>query len=77
MKQGDKVHYIPYIDCMESEMENGIIKRLAPNGQGAFVVYNCNGQWNNIDNYTAANTNFRDLKLGWVDNARNAKFCNL
>jgi len=75
MNIGDKVHYIPFEGCDENQMENGLVKRLTSDGQGAFVVYNCNGEWDNIDNYTAANTNFKDLKLGWVKNARNSRFC--
>ena len=72
MKKGDKVHYIPFEGCDETQMENGIVKRETPDKTGAFVVYNCGGDWDNYENYTAASTNFRDLKPGWVDNARNS-----
>ena len=71
LTMGKKVHYIPFDGCDESIMENGIVKRITPDGNGAFVVYNCGGNWNDFQNYTAANTNLRDLKLGWVENARN------
>jgi len=66
MEAGDKVHYIPFEGCDEREMENGIVKRLTPDGDGAFVIYNCGGDWDNYLDYTAANTNFRDLKEGWI-----------
>ena len=31
-----------------------------------FVVYNCAGEWDRYEQYTAASTNFRDLKKGWI-----------
>ncbi len=55
-KEGDFVVYKP-------TGEVGRIKRLTPAGDGAFVVYNCNKDWNKYKDYTAANTNFRDLEL--------------
>lgn len=67
MKAGDKVHYIPFKDCDPSQYENGIIKREMENGIGFFVVYSCDGNWDRIDDYTAANTNKRDLRPGWLD----------
>jgi len=74
MKSGDKVHYIPSEGCDMSLYENGIIKSETPNKEGFFVVYNCNGEWDRIDEYTAANTNKRDLRFGWHPEARNKKF---
>ena len=73
MKAGDKVHYIPFEGCEPSQYENGIIKRETSNKEGFFVVYNCAGNWERIEDYTAANTNKRDLKPGWHEEARNAK----
>ena len=70
MKVGEKVHYIPFDGCPESLYENGIIKSFAPNGN-PFVVYNCNGEWHRIKDYTAANTPPDNLKPGWNPNARN------
>ena len=72
MKAGDKVHYVPFKGCDPSVFENGIIKKETPNGKGFFVVYNCNGEWNRIDEYTAANTPKEMLKPGWHSEARNA-----
>lgn len=62
LKKGDKVHYQPehFGDKM---WENGIVKRAVKDG--AFVVYNCDGNWDRIDDYTAAKTSYDDLKLGW------------
>ena len=66
---GQRVHYLPDFGIPE----NGIVKRLSENG--AFVVYNCNGEWDRLEDYTAANTNARDLRPGWTVHARNKKFC--
>lgn len=74
MEAGDKVHYIPFEGCPASLYENGIIKRETPARKGFFVVYNCNGEWHRINDYTAANTNKRDLKPGWHPEARNKNF---
>ena len=74
MKAGDKVTYIPFRGCSVEQMENGVIKRLTDDEQGAFVVYNCNGEWDKIEDYTAANTNFRNLLPDWTEGARNRKF---
>lgn len=63
IKPGDKVHYTP----SHGKKENGIVKSLTPDGEGAFVVYNCNKDWDNYQNYTGCSTNFRDLKPGWAD----------
>ena len=65
LKIGDKVHYQPdhYSD---DEFENGMVKEIRDNiNDSIFVVYNCNGNWNNFRNYTSALTNLRDLKIGW------------
>lgn len=63
LKVGDKVHYQPE-HYSEDEWDNGIVKRI-PDHRSVFVVYNCGGDWDNYDLYTAALTNGRDLKEGW------------
>lgn len=66
IKIGDKVHYQPEQDKEENRYENGIIKSITKyENDSVFVVYNCAGDWNNYKNYTAANTNIRNLYLGW------------
>ena len=40
----------------------GIIKSIT--NKGAFVVYNCGGNWKDYKNYTAAFTPFDELVLG-------------
>jgi len=64
-KLKQKIHYIPFNGCDPSKHENGIIKAIQ-NEKYVFVVYHCNGDWKNIDNYTAASTRTTDLKDGWI-----------
>jgi len=58
MKIGDKVTYFKF------KKEKGIIKNLCDDDH-VFVVYNCDNNWENYHNYTAARTKISDLKLGW------------
>lgn len=61
---GDKVHYLPdHYSLIQAE--NGIVKEVRPGDDGCFVVYNCNHEWHRYYDYTAAKTNYRDLKPGW------------
>lgn len=60
IRKGLKVTYVtPFKE------ENGVVKRVCEEDDAAFVVYHCNNDWNNYENYTAAKTSFKDLKLGW------------
>jgi len=68
LKNGCKVHYTN----ISGVTENGIVKS-ASMLETVFVVYNCDGDWEGYENYTASRTHFRDLKPGWVNDARNAK----
>jgi hypothetical protein len=63
---GQRVHYCPD----NGPYENGIIKSITD--AAVFVVYNCGGNWDRYWDYTAANTNPRDLATEWVNDARNA-----
>lgn len=73
LKVGDKVCYQPEHYLENNKFENGIIKEIpgfAFDANHSYynsvrVVYNCRGNWDNYENYTAALTNLRDLKLGW------------
>jgi hypothetical protein len=68
LKQGDKVHYIPFEDCDDSQKENGIVKMIPDHTDFAvFVVYHWNGKSGDFRDYTAALTNLRDLKKGWIN----------
>ena len=67
MKIGDKVHYIRE----SGYIEDGIIKTLQVDDKrgvlGAFVVYDCDDNWEGYQGYTAALTRIEDLRLGWFD----------
>ena len=44
----------------------GVVKEIRQNNNNSvFVVYNCNGDWDNFKNYTSTLTSLTDLKLGW------------
>ena len=66
-KAGQKVHYEPDHYRRENIFENGIIKRVDSTCEVAWVVYNCDGNWDRIEDYTAACTDFKDLKPGWKE----------
>lgn len=61
IKEGTKVHYTP----SHGAKENGIVKSME--GENAFVVYKCAGDWGNYKNYTGASTCLKNLTYGWVD----------
>lgn len=62
---GQKVYYQPK-HYNSDEWENGIIKEIPTHTNEAVrVVYNCNNDWDNYQNYTSALTKLEDLKLGW------------
>ncbi len=62
---GHKVYYIPFDGCNDSECENGMVKSIS-DAENLFVVYHCGGDWKNFQNYTAARTSIKDLKVGWI-----------
>lgn len=67
---GDKVQYRPHINCDKSLIENGVVKGFPSKSvdrfeELVFVVYNCNGDWNNYHNYTGVSTHVNHLYKGW------------
>jgi hypothetical protein len=79
LQVGDKVHYQPkhYINTpiinkqgeeeLINKFENGIVKEIPEHTKTSVrVVYNCNGEWNNYQDYTSALTDLRDLNFGWL-----------
>lgn len=66
MKKGDRVHYIPYPNCPTTEISNGIVKYIDPRTLSLFVVFHCNNDWDNYENYTAQSCNYIQLGEGWV-----------
>lgn len=63
IKIGTPVYYKPGY----GRLENGIIKSFSSIADTVFVVYNCGGNWEDYQNYTAASTRIQDLYPGWVD----------
>jgi len=66
--EGDSVCYIRDGETDPKKYENGVIKTLHPDGDKAWVVYNCGGEWHKYKEYTGALTNFSNLKPGWTNN---------
>ena len=60
MKIGDKVAYIK----PDGSYENGIVKSFGMN-EGVFVVFNCAGEWDSYQDYTAARCYRNQLVKGW------------
>lgn len=60
-KVGEKVHYVPPY----GKIENGIVKEVRD--EICFVVYNCDNDWKNYKDYTAASTYKRNLEKGWIN----------
>ena len=57
-KKGDKVTY--------QGTEQGIVKRDQINSTFVFVVFHCNDDWEDFENYTAQSTPVEYLTKGWV-----------
>lgn len=59
LKPGTKVTY-----KTDGVGKKGIVKGVQ-NDKYAFVVYHCNNNWSDYENYTAARTRIEDLEMGW------------
>lgn len=62
MKAGYKVTYVPD----HGNIQWGIIKEMHPTEKFAWVVYHCNDDWDDYENYTGQLTNLKNLKRGWI-----------
>ena len=62
LSEGDYVNYIPFKNCDKSQYEYGRIKSIQ-SSEFVFVVYNCNNDWDNYQNYTGQRTAIKDLIL--------------
>jgi len=65
LKVGDKVHYIPFSDCDESIIENGIVKSLQ-NEEYCFVVFHWSDTPEKYQDFTGQRTDIKSLKKGWI-----------
>jgi hypothetical protein len=76
LKVGDKVTYL-FTNIAKCEFENGIVKSIPINGAFVFVVFNCNDDWDNYQNYTAQCVSIQHLKYGWsYKNSESAEITN-
>lgn len=53
--------WVTYVDGSGHE-EKGRIKKLDNHKQVAWVVYKCNGDWDNYQKYTGQSTKYSDIK---------------
>ncbi len=60
---GQFIYYIPFKGSDPKDWQRGKIKSFDNKEQRAFIVYNCNDQWNCYKDYTAAATRYEDLYL--------------
>ena len=58
-KFGDEVTYTSH-----NKKEYGKVKSISDDAH-VFVVYNCGGEWDHFEDYTAARTEIKDLTIGW------------
>ncbi len=67
LHEGDKVHCTaPF-----GKKTNGIVKSFSGRENFAFVVYNCNQDWENYKDYSGQSTNLDDITLGWIESPQN------
>lgn len=62
---GDKVTYVPSYE--HAPYQKGVVKSVHEDGKHCFVVYNCGGDWENYQDYTAAKTANKYLTKGWIN----------
>lgn len=62
IKPGDTVTYTPH--CPNPISKIGVVKSIADETH-LFVVYHCNGDWKEYQNYTAQNTDIKYLTMTW------------
>lgn len=57
LKPGDRVSFVSQPKNGKTKYEDGRVKGMDPMDLNyCFVVYHCNGNWNNYKNYTAQRT---------------------
>jgi hypothetical protein len=63
MNEGDTVTYTPFNGADKSKEQQGIVKTI--DERGIFVVFNCGGNWEHYQDYTAQKCNRSQLRLNW------------
>jgi hypothetical protein len=81
LKVGDKVSYISssyFEGSGDKDIEIGIVKEISEVSESknfVWVVFNCNGDWENYQKYTGQLTHTKHLQMGWdnskIEKARN------
>lgn len=64
VKPGDKVHYV---SKFRDDIDNGIIKSICIDNKHAWVVFKCDDDWANYDDYTAERVALKDLRPEWYN----------
>lgn len=66
LREGQRVHYIPFKGAPLEKYQNGIIKEIPDfTDEEVRVVFHCAEDWGNYKNYTSQLTPVSRLKLGW------------
>lgn len=61
MTEGSKVTY-----TYKDTVLHGVIKRFHDDYRFAFVVFHCDNNWEEYENYTASLCLIKNLKPGWI-----------
>jgi hypothetical protein len=61
IKKGDRVHYTPRF----GDTQNGIVKGVTE--RGVWVVFHCDGNWDDYEHYTGSLTSSLYLNPGWIE----------
>ena len=61
IKKGDIVTYSPF----SGNKQYGKVKSICDDPGFAFVVFSCNDDWDNYEQYTGQKTNIKNLTKGW------------
>ena len=66
-KPGDKVHYVANGVSFPGIVRSTSKAFFASENDEYFVVFDCDDDWDNYQDYTAIRTKIVDLKPGWPD----------
>ena len=62
-EKGEKV---TYIGNPRQGIQHGMVRKIHPEQDRVAVVFNCGGNWENFENYTAARCKASELEKGWA-----------
>jgi hypothetical protein len=61
--RGDKV---TYIGNPRQGLQHGMVYKAIPDSNMVSVVFNCGGNWEHFENYTAVRCKASELEKGWA-----------